>query len=636
MDLLASARNTMIQDRDVLRVMSCGAVDDGKSTLIGRLLFDSAALADDQLRDLRRDTLRFGTTGDEFDFALVLDGLQAEREQAITVDVGYRSFRTPGRQFILADTPGHEQYMRNMVTAASASQCAILIVDARKGILAHTRRCVDVAVLCGISHFALAINKIDLIGHSRDIIESISRDFKSTLVQCADANVAAIPVSARFGDNVVTRSARTPWYEGPTLLEFLNRVAPLSEDIDKPLRLPVQMVSRHADFRGFCGSIAAGQLRPGDRVVVARTGLAAHVDRIVTFDGDIPAARAGEAVTVTLSPEIDVGRGDILCGAGNVATHSDSFDAHLIWMDSEDLLPGRRYGLKLAHQAMTASITTLHHKRDVDTRSHLAAPTLGANEIGFCSLNVTTAISFDTYSDCRQTGAFILIDLGTHETVAAGMVESGRSNTTTLPPPVYAVDKAARAALKHQRSCVLWFTGLSGAGKSTVANLVEIALHAKGYHTYVLDGDLVRHGINADLGFSKADRVENVRRVAEIARLMADAGLIVLVSLISPFRAERQFARDLLGPNEFVEVYVNAPVEICRRRDPKGLYKKSAAGSIVDFTGVDQAYERPLEPEIELRSDEGAPDSLALQVMNYLEDHGYIAERQSPDILTDQ
>ncbi|MDE2492829.1 MAG: sulfate adenylyltransferase subunit CysN [Alphaproteobacteria bacterium] len=613
------------EKKSLLRILTCGSVDDGKSTLIGRLLYDSKLLFEDHLSALKRDSKTHGTTGGDIDFALLVDGLEAEREQGITIDVAYRFFATDKRKFIVADTPGHEQYTRNMATGASNSELAILLVDARKGILTQTRRHAYIASLLGIRHVVLAVNKIDLMGYSQEIFERIAAEFSQFAAHLGFLSRAAIPISARFGDNVIAKSSNTPWYGGPPLLTFLETVDVESGLADKPFRLPVQWVNRpNLDFRGFSGTIVGGQVKPGDHIAVAKSGRTSTVQRIVTMDGDLAQTSAGEAVTLTLADEIDISRGDVLCAADARAEVSDQFAAHVLWTSEEALLPGRQYLLKLSTSTVPAQITELKHKIDVNTLEKLAAKTLTLNEIGYGNISLAEPLAFDPYSESRDMGGFILIDRFTNATVGAGMIDFGLRRATNVHWQALDVNKSARSALKHQKPVVLWFTGLSGSGKSTIANIVERTLYAQSRHTYLLDGDNVRHGLNRDLGFTDADRVENIRRVAETAKLFVDAGLIVLVSFISPFRSERRMARELMGEGEFVEVFVDTPIEVCMQRDPKGLYEKAKAGAIRNFTGIDSPYERPENPEILVKTVGSDADSEAERILKYLKERGYV------------
>jgi bifunctional enzyme CysN/CysC len=596
------------------------------SSLIGRLLYEQKLIFDDQLSALERDSKKHGTTGEDIDFALLVDGLEAEREQGITIDVAYRYFSTRKRSFIVADTPGHEQYTRNMATGASNADLAIILVDARKGLLTQTFRHSIIASLLGIRHVVLAVNKIDLIGHDEAAFRAIVTAFERFSGSLGFASFAAIPISARFGDNISSPSPRTPWHEGPVLLDYLERIEVEDARAAAPFRLPVQWVNRpHLDFRGFAGSIVSGSIRTGDEVVVASSGRSSRITHILSGDADVGAAAAGDAVTLTLADEVDIARGDVLARPDSRPEVADQFTAHVIWMSVEPLLPGRSYLMKIGARTTPATVTELKHRIDVNTLDKLAAKTLALNEVGLCNLAAAMPIAYDPYAENRDTGAFILIDRTSNETAAAGMIAHGLRRATNIHRQDLAVTREARAALKHQQPAVLWFTGLSGAGKSTIANIVESKLQARGVHTVMLDGDNVRHGLNKDLGFTAGDRVENIRRVAEVARLMTDAGLIVLCSFISPFRAERALARDLAAPGEFFEVFVDAPLEAVIARDPKGLYKRALAGEIKNFTGVDQPYEAPENAEIVLSSASETAEALADRVIGVLAARGRIA-----------
>ena len=609
-----------------LRLLTCGSVDDGKSTLIGRLLYEQKLIFDDQLSALERDSKKFGTVGPEIDFALLVDGLEAEREQGITIDVAYRYFATPRRSFIVADAPGHEQYTRNMATGASNADLAILLVDARKGLLTQTHRHAIIASLLGVRHVALAVNKIDLVGYDEATFRRIAAAFADFAKPLGFRSTVAIPVSARYGDNVSSPSPQTPWYGGPALVDHLERVEVEEDRRQAPFRLPVQWVNRpNPDFRGYAGTIASGVIRRGDAIVVAASGQRSAVARILAADREAEEAGAGEAVTLTLADEIDIARGDVLARPDARPEVADQFTAHLIWMSPERLLPGRSYLLKIGARTTPATVTELKHRIDVDNLDKLAAKTLALNEVGLANIATTMPVAYDPYVENRETGAFILIDRTTNETVAAGMIAHGLRRATNIHRQGLTVTREAHAAVKHQRPAILWFTGLSGAGKSTIANLVESTLLARGVHTILLDGDNVRHGLNKDLGFTAADRVENIRRVAEVARLMTDAGLIVLASFISPFRAERRLARDIAAAGEFIEIYVEAPLETVIARDPKGLYKRALAGQIKNFTGVDQPYEVPEAAELVLHTADSTPEALAERVVAELTARGFIA-----------
>ena len=608
-----------------LRFLTCGSVDDGKSTLIGRLLYDSKLLFEDHLAALRKDSKKHGTTGGDIDFALLVDGLEAEREQGITIDVAYRFFSTDRRKFIVADTPGHEQYTRNMATGASNSELAVILVDARKGVLTQTRRHSYIAALLGIRHVVLAVNKIDLVGFSQPVFDAIAAEFSEFAQNLNFATLVSIPISARFGDNVIQKSANTPWYSGSSLLEHLETVDVESELAKKPFRMPVQWVNRpDQNFRGFSGTVASGRVKSGDNVIVAQSGRIARVERIVTMDGDLDEALPGEAVTLCIDREVDISRGDLLCDPSARPEVTDQFAAHVLWMAEDELLPGRQYLVKLGARIVPASVTELKHKVDVNTLEQLAAKTLALNEIGYCNISATQPVAFDPYIENRDTGGFILIDRFTNATVAAGMIDFGLRRATNVHWQALDVNKVSRAQSKHQKPAVLWYTGLSGSGKSTIANLVERTLFVQGRHTYLLDGDNVRHGLNRDLGFTDADRVENIRRVAEAARLFVDAGLIVLVSFISPFRSERRMARDMLRTGEFIEIFVDTPIEICMARDPKGLYLKASHGEIKNFTGIDSPYEMPETAEITVKTVGTEAGACAERIVGYLKEAGFI------------
>ncbi|MFN3549397.1 MAG: sulfate adenylyltransferase subunit CysN [Mesorhizobium sp.] len=609
--------------KSLLRFLTCGSVDDGKSTLIGRLLYDTKLIFEDQLAALEKDSRKHGTTGEDIDFALLVDGLEAEREQGITIDVAYRFFATPKRKFIVADTPGHEQYTRNMATGASTADLAIVLVDARAGIIQQTRRHSFIASLLGIRHVVVAINKIDLVGYDKAVFDQIAAAYRDFAGNLGFETITPIPMSARYGDNVTTASANTGWYDGPTLLEHLESVPVDRVDAEKPFRMPVQYVNRpNLDFRGFCGTIASGAVSKGDQVVVAKSGKASTVARIVTHDGDLETAEAGQAVTLVLADEVEVSRGNMLVSPSARPEVADQFTADIIWFDEQPMLPGRTYLLRTETDQAPASITELKHRIDVNSFAHEAAKSLDLNEIGSCNISVQQPIAFDNYVDNRATGAFILIDRMTNRTVGAGLIRHPLRRASNIHWQALDVDKAVRAEMKHQKPVVLWFTGLSGSGKSTIANLLEKRLYNDGRHTYILDGDNIRHGLNRDLGFTEEDRVENIRRVAETARLMVDAGLIVIVSFISPFQAERRMARELMAEGEFVEVFVDTPFEECARRDPKGLYAKALRGEIKNFTGVDSPYQPPENPEIHLETTGRAPEDLVEEVAGWLRARG--------------
>ena len=612
--------------KGLLRFLTCGSVDDGKSTLIGRLLYDAKLLFEDQLATLERESRKIGTTGGDIDFALLVDGLEAEREQGITIDVAYRFFATEKRKFIVADTPGHEQYTRNMVTGASTADLAILLVDARHGIRPQTRRHAFLASLLGVRHLVLAINKIDLVDYSAARFHELSAEFEEMAGKFRFETRVAIPISARFGDNVSSRSAAMPWYEGPTLIGHLETVPVDDDRRQKPFRFPVQLVNRpDLDFRGFSGTIASGSVRPGDRIAVAASGRTSAVARIVTADGDLDEAHAGEAVTLTLTDEVDISRGDVLAPAIARPEVSDQISATVVWMADQPLLPGRPYLLKIGARTVTASVTAIKYRIDISSAfEHLAAKDLKLNEIAVCNLSLSAPVAFDAYEDNRETGAFILIDRLSNATVGAGTITFGLRRATNIHWQALDVTKESRAAQKGQTPAVVWFTGLSGSGKSSIANIVEQKLQAEGRHTMLLDGDNVRHGLNRDLGFTEADRVENIRRVGEVAWLFVEAGLIVLVSFISPFRSERRLARELVADGEFIEVFVDTPVDVCRARDVKGLYAKADAGLIRNFTGVDSPYEAPEHPELRLDTTTAEPEALADELIGLLRERGLI------------
>ncbi|MET3820233.1 bifunctional enzyme CysN/CysC [Burkholderia sp. PvR073] len=606
--------------QDLLRFITCGSVDDGKSTLIGRLLYESNMLFDDQLTQLEADSKKVGTQGGELDFALLVDGLSAEREQGITIDVAYRFFATARRKFIVADTPGHEQYTRNMITGASTADLAVILIDARKGLLTQTRRHSHLVALIGIKRVVLAINKMDLVDYDRAVFERIDADYRAFAAELGLEEIVSIPMSALRGDNVIAPGTRMPWYAGPTLLQHLDTL-PIVERVtrDEPFRLPVQWVNRpHLNFRGYAGSIASGEVRVGERVRVLPSGKESRVASVITTAGEAEVARAGAAVTLTLVDEIDISRGDMIARADAPPEVADQFEATLVWMHDEPLLPGRPYFVKLGTQTVGATCATPKYKIDVNTREHLAARTLALNEIGVCNLSFDRPVAFDPYDRNRHTGGFIVIDRFTNDTVGAGMLHFALRRAHNVHWQAVDVDRDARAVQKAQTPRIVWLTGLSGAGKSTIANLVERRLHALGKHTYLLDGDNVRHGLNRDLGFTEADRVENIRRVAEVARLMLDAGLVTLVSFISPFRAERDMARALVGPDEFVEVFVDTPLAIAEERDPKGLYKKARRGELKHFTGIDSPYEPPARPELRIDTVAESPEAAAERIVAYL------------------
>ena len=605
--------------KPLLRFITCGSVDDGKSTLIGRLLYDSKRLFDDQLAALEKDSRRHGTQGERIDYALLLDGLAAEREQGITIDVAYRYFDTDKRKFIVADCPGHEQYTRNMATGASTADLAVVLVDARKGLLTQTHRHSYIVSLLGIRQVVLAVNKMDLVDFDEAVFARIATDYRALARRLGIPEVTCIPLSALEGDNLSSRSTRTPWYNGPALLEHLEQVQVDAQEGGGSLRLPVQWVNRpHQNFRGYAGTLAAGEVKPGDEVIVLPSARRSRVSRVLDAEGDVASATAGQAVTLTLADEIDISRGDVIAAAGDPPEVADQFAAHLLWMSDAPLLPGRPYWLKIGARTVSATVTEIKHRVDVNTQEHLAAKRLELNEVGYCNLSLDEPIPFEAYARNRTLGGFILIDRYDNGTAAAGTLDFALRRAGNVHWQHVDVDKAARARQKGQVPKVLWFTGLSGAGKSTIANLVDKRLHALGYHSFLLDGDNVRHGLNRDLGFTDEDRVENIRRVAEVAKLMTDAGLIVLVSFISPFRAERRMARARFDAGEFVEVFVDVPLAVAEARDVKGLYRKARAGLIPNFTGIDSPYEAPEHPELHLDAGAGDPEAMALQVLAHL------------------
>jgi bifunctional enzyme CysN/CysC len=614
------------QNKTLLRFITCGSVDDGKSTLIGRLLYDSKMIFEDQLAALEADSKKVGTQGGALDFALLVDGLSAEREQGITIDVAYRFFATEKRKFIVADTPGHEQYTRNMVTGASTADLAVILIDARKGVLTQTRRHSFLVSLIGIRHVVLAVNKMDLVGFDRAVFDQIVADYRAFAEGIGLTQILAIPISGLQGDNITDKSARTPWYDGPALIEHLETVEIDQARVQRgPFRMPVQWVNRpDLDFRGFAGQIAGGQIRPGDKVRILPSGVMSSVARIVTHSGDLPVAVAGQSVTLTLTSEVDCSRGDVIAAADAPAQSADQFETTIVWMSDEALLRGRPYWLKIGTKTVSATVTAIKHKVNVNTLEQLAARTLELNEIGVCNLALDNPIAFDPYAENHDLGGFILVDRMTNATVAAGMIRFALRRAENIHWQALDVNRQARASLMGQRAGVLWFTGLSGSGKSTIANIVEKKLHALGVHTVLLDGDNVRHGLNRDLGFTDADRVENIRRVAEVAKLMTDAGLIVLVSFISPFRAERNLARQLMQADEFLEIYVDTPLAEAEKRDVKGLYKKARAGQLKNFTGIDSPYEPPETPELRVDTVSMTAEQAADAILALLQERGHL------------
>ncbi|KQW56669.1 MULTISPECIES: sulfate adenylyltransferase subunit CysN [Ensifer] len=604
--------------KSLLRFITCGSVDDGKSTLIGRLLYDGGLILEDQVADLGRESERQGKV-DHLDYSLLLDGLEAEREQGITIDVAYRYFSTAKRKFVVADTPGHEEYTRNMVTGASTADLAIILVDSQHGMLPQTCRHTYLASLLGIRHVVVAVNKIDLVGYRSSIFEALQTHYRKFVLTLGFETVQAIPVSARYGDNVTSRSMHTPWYQGPSLLEYLETVDVGKEVAERPFRFPIQWVNRpNAGFRGYAGEIASGRIAVGDPVTVAKSGQKTAIKSIVTYDGEVASAEAGQAVTLVLRDEVDASRGNMLTSPSARPFVADQLQAHVIWFDANPLLPGRSYILRTETDSVNATITKLKHRVNVNSFAREAAKSLTMNEIGVCNISTQAPIAFDAYKDNKATGNFVIVDRLTNDTVGAGMIDFPLRRAANVHWHAMDVNKQARSAQKQQTPAVLWFTGLSGSGKSTIANALERILNAHGRHTYLLDGDNVRHGLNRDLGFTDEDRVENIRRVAEVAKLMADAGLIVLVSFISPFRDERRMARELMAEGEFIEIFVDTPIEECARRDPKGLYEKARAGKIANFTGISSPYEEPEHPELRLSTIDSEPTDLALQIEDFL------------------
>ncbi len=608
------------EQKSLLRFITCGSVDDGKSTLIGRLLYDSKMIFEDQLATLEADSKKVGTQGDSIDFALLVDGLAAEREQGITIDVAYRFFATQKRKFIVADTPGHEQYTRNMATGASTADAAILMIDARKGILTQTRRHSIIATLLGIRHLVLAINKMDLVGYKQSVYDAIVADYQAFAeVLPGKLDIVPIPISALAGTNITERSPETPWYSGPSLMDYLETVEIAKEAETLPLRMPVQWVNRpNLDFRGFSGQIASGRVKPGDRIRSLPSGRETTITRIVTANGDLDEAVAGQSVTLTFADEIDTSRGDVIAAATQPPEVSDQFQVKLLWMSEQPLLPGRRYFLKSGTRTVSATVNAPKHGIDVNTMADTAARTLELNQIGVTTIALEQPVPFDPYTDNLLTGSFILIDRQTNDTVALGLIDFSLRRAANIHWQALDITREALAEQKNQQATVLWFTGLSGSGKSTIANALQKRLYAMGRHTFILDGDNVRHGLNRDLGFTDADRVENIRRVSNVARLMTDAGLIVLVSFISPFHAERQMARALMAEGEFIEIHVATPLDVAEQRDVKGLYKKARAGEIRNFTGIDSPYEPPLNPELRINTVGQSAEDAAEEILKFL------------------
>ncbi len=608
------------RQKETLRFITCGSVDDGKSTLIGRLLYESKCIFDDQLKALETESKRYGTQGEKVDFALLVDGLEAEREQGITIDVAYRFFSTDRRRYIVADTPGHEQYTRNMATGASTAQMAVLLIDSRKGILPQTRRHHRIVTMMGIRHIVLAVNKMDLMGFEQSVFDRIEADYREFAKDANLTTLQAIPLAAVSGDNVLKRSENTPWYKGPTLFDHMDTVSVKEVATREAFRMPVQWVSRpNLNYRGFCGRIAEGSVKTGDAVRVLPSGKTTTVKSIDFFEDQLPEAEAGASITLTLNDEVDVSRGDLIVTTDHPPEVADQFQVKLLWLSEEPLVPGRSYWLKVHAKEVSATVMEIKHREDINTGSHLAAKVLNLNEIAVVTISTTHPVAFEPYTVNRTLGGFVFIDKLSCATVGAGMIEFALRRSTNIHWQSLEVGKAQRALLKNQTPRCIWFTGLSGSGKSTVANQLEKRLHAEGKHTYMLDGDNVRHGLNRDLGFTDADRVENLRRVAEVAKLMVEAGLIVIVSFISPFRAERRAARDLFGPEEFVEIHVSTPIAECEKRDVKGLYAKARKGELKNFTGIDSPYEAPENAEMVIDTSTKSPEECALEVWRLIE-----------------
>ena len=615
------------ENKSLLRFITCGSVDDGKSTLIGRMLYESKMLFEDQLAQLEADSKKVGTQAGDLDFALLVDGLAAEREQGITIDVAYRFFSTDKRKFIVADTPGHEQYTRNMITGASTADVAVILIDARKGVLTQTKRHSFLVSLIGIKHVVLAINKLDMVDYSQEIYNQIDEEYRSFAKGLGLQDIVTIPMSALKGDNITELSTKTPWYRGETLMGYLENIQVEDDTVTSGVfRMPVQWVNRpNLDFRGFSGIVVRGSIRPGDAIRVLPSGKESRVTRIVTQDGDLEQAISGQSVTLTLADEIDISRGDVLATTDSPPSVADQFEATIVWMSEDPLLPGRPYLMKIGTRMVTANVSTLKYKVNVNTLEHVAVTKLELNEIGICNLSSDRLIAFDPYKEDRDTGGFIIIDRLTNNTVGAGMLHFALRRSQNIHWQAININKQAHAAIKQQKPFILWFTGLSGSGKSTIANLVEKKLYSLGKHTYLLDGDNVRHGLNKDLGFTDADRVENIRRIAEVAKLMVDSGQIVLVSFISPFRSERRMARDLVEQGEFFEIFVDTPIHVAEERDPKGLYKKMRRGELKNFTGIDSPYEVPENAEIRIDTTTQLPEQAVAQIIDYLTQVGALS-----------
>lgn len=611
------------ETKGLLRFITCGSVDDGKSSLIGRLLYETKMIFEDQLAALSADSQKFGTTGEILDLALLMDGLAAEREQGITIDVAYRFFSTDKRKFIVADTPGHEQYTRNMATGASTADLAIVMIDARKGVLTQTRRHSFIVSMLGVKHILLAVNKMDLVGYDEVVFNKIVSDYEHFVESLGEKRISvkAIPVSALKGDNVVDYSAHMPWYKGRTLINYLENVNVTKEKKDADFRMPVQWVNRpHLDFRGFSGRIVSGEIKPGDSITVLPSKKETKIARIVSYDGDLDVAREGQSITLTLADEVDISRGDVLVSSDQSCEIADQFEARLLWMSEIPLVPGRQYLIKQGTSTALCALSKPKYRIDINDLKHIAVNDLHLNEIAVCDLALDRPLAFVPYAENRELGGFILIDRITNETVAAGMITHSLRRSTNVRMQQITVDRVARSALNNHKPYVLWFTGISGAGKSTIANEVEQKLHVLGKHTILLDGDNIRHGLNRDLGFTEQDRAENIRRIAEVAKLMNDAGLIALVSFISPFKAEREMARKIIGADCFMEIFVDAPLEVAEKRDVKGLYQKARAGEIPNFTGISSPYEVPTTPDLRLETNLHSVDTSVNAVINLLKD----------------
>ena len=608
------------EQKELLRFITCGSVDDGKSTLIGRMLYESQMLFDDHLAALEADSKKVGTQGGEIDFALLVDGLAAEREQGITIDVAYRFFSTDKRKYIVADTPGHEEYTRNMATGASTADVAIILVDASQGVLTQTRRHSFIVSMVGVKKIILAVNKLDLVDYSQDVFNSILADYHSFADEALSLEeITAIPISALKGDNIVAQSENTPWYNGPSIMEYLEKVEVSSSAQSRSFRMPVQWVNRpNREFRGFTGLIGSGTISTGDRIRVLPSGRESHVEKIVTYDGDLELAGAGRSVTLTLKDEIDISRGDIIASADNPCSSADQFQAHILWMDESAMMPGRQYLFKSNSQNTSMTLGRLKFRIDVNTLEELPANVLDMNEIGVCNISLSNRIAFDSYEDDPVMGGFIIVDRMTNNTVGMGLIDFALRRADNIHWQSMDVTKSSRAEQKSQQPRLIWFTGLSGSGKSSIANILEKKLQAMGRHTITLDGDNVRHGLNRDLGFTKADRVENIRRVGETSKLMVDAGLICIASFISPFSSEREMVRNLMLEGEFVEVFVDTPLEVCEQRDVKGLYAKARTGELPNFTGISSPYDAPLKPEVRIDTTMVSAEEAADQIIDYL------------------